>query len=306
MTDPTDGTGQFLEAAREYVEKSGGSGAERFLSYEEIPEEDWVDVAYALNRIEPADIFVIHRDFLRYQHAREDQDPSEIRFPFPPLNETLFDTLQAVDESEGKYENPLAVAIGRAPLHPVYISPRLVHGLTRKIPLLDAFCAFLYDQLTPTPQYLVADRLKRESYQEALDLGDSLSQSTLNRFPERLDDTLLEYLHEEIEHVIKNAQDLLPGVAGPTPTRRTLQYHLEKFSSTEITRRFAAANSVLFEEADSRGYFQEDHEIAIDITDWASSGTKTRTASFRGRSPGGTTPTRGSSPRCRWSGQICH
>lgn len=221
MIDPTDGTEQFLEAAREYVEKSGGDGVERISLYDEISEEDWEGVAQSLNRIGPEDMYVIHRDFLRYQHASEGHDPSEIRFPFPPLNETLFEALRAVVESEEEYDDPLAVAIGRAPLHPVYISPRVVHGLARKIPLLDAFRAFLYDRLTPTPQYLVADRLKRESYQEALDLGGSLSQSTLNRLPERLDDTLLEYLHEEIERVALKAQDLdlAEYVREPTPVR---------------------------------------------------------------------------------------
>jgi hypothetical protein len=138
MTNPTEGTEQFLEAAREYVEKSGGRGADRSPLYDEIPEEGWEDVTQLLNQIDPEDTFIIHRDFLRYQHAIEGHDPSEIRFPFPPLNETLFEALKAVDESEEEYDDPLAVVIGQAPLHPVYISPRVVHGLARKIPLLEA------------------------------------------------------------------------------------------------------------------------------------------------------------------------
>lgn len=87
MTDPTEGTEQFLEAAREYVEKSGGRRADLLPLYDEIPEEDWEDVAQSLNRIGPEDVCVIHRDFLRFQHASDGHDPSEIRFPFPPFNE---------------------------------------------------------------------------------------------------------------------------------------------------------------------------------------------------------------------------
>jgi hypothetical protein len=40
MTDPTGGTEQFLEAAREYVEKSGGRRADLLPLYDAIPGED--------------------------------------------------------------------------------------------------------------------------------------------------------------------------------------------------------------------------------------------------------------------------
>jgi len=56
MTDPTEGTEQFLEAVREYVEKSTRIGAGLLPLYDEIPEADWEDVAQSLNRIDPEDI----------------------------------------------------------------------------------------------------------------------------------------------------------------------------------------------------------------------------------------------------------
>lgn len=239
----------------------------------------------------------------------------------------------------------------------------MLSGLVRKIPLLEAFRAYLYDQLSPTSEHLIAARLKRKDYQTELDISESVSQSTLNRFPDRLKDLLSEYLQGEIEEIackvqemklseyVRNPQsvekavdgegvppviiitrdlrelsypyltfdrddstihsldafisllvsaaahdefveeaaenqDLTPGAGSTVPTRRTLQYHLQEFKPAEISRRFTAANSILFEEAEDRGYFTDQYEIAIDITDWAYFGDEDVHRLIHGTKPG--------------------
>lgn len=202
MTDPTNGTEEFLEAAKNHVD---------FEIWDELGEKpDFGDMPNKefLNNFKgkTEEINIIHRDFLRYRVEKKGFDPSSIRFTYPSLSETLLSSIVTIADDDVEYESTLAAAIGRCRLYPVYISPKVVSGLVNKIPLLEGFRVFLYDQLSAKSQLGITRDLKKSQYRELLNIKNPVSQSTINRFLDRFDEILLEYLQAEIEVVAEEAQ----------------------------------------------------------------------------------------------------
>lgn len=59
---------------------------------------------------------IVHRDYLRHRVSQEGHDHSLIRFPYPPLSEAVVDAMKETVAVAESYRDPLAAAIGQAPL----------------------------------------------------------------------------------------------------------------------------------------------------------------------------------------------
>jgi len=69
-------------------------------------------------------------------------------------------------------------------------------------------------------------------------------------------------------------------------TGEALNYNIRKSNLEEITRMFQQANAPLFEIAADHGYFPDNAEVAIDITDWPFYGDSGADEYIRGTKPG--------------------
>ncbi|WP_238593376.1 transposase [Natronobacterium lacisalsi] len=73
---------------------------------------------------------------------------------------------------------------------------------------------------------------------------------------------------------------------GDIPTGQNLTHHLRKSSRENVVQMFREANERLFEIAARHGYFPDNAEVAIDITDWPFYGDSESSEFIRGTKPG--------------------
>jgi len=146
---------------------------------------------------------------------------NEADYEIPPLWERLDSNAELVHqrmEGDG-INNPLAATIGRTRLFPHYWSPGDNGDLTQKLDGNDATRVYLYLDLSPIAEYRISDRLKTGSIQSDLDIDDTVSQSTLNRMPGRMDSGQRTYYASETETLVRQWQGTKfeDWVREPTP-----------------------------------------------------------------------------------------
>jgi hypothetical protein len=88
-------------------------------------------------------------------------------------------------------------------LFPHYWSPGQNDGLARDLDGEEATRVYLYLDLSPLPEYKVASRIDQADVREALGIENSVSQSTLNRMPGRMDAGLRTFYASETETPVR-------------------------------------------------------------------------------------------------------
>ena len=146
---------------------------------------------------------------------------NEADYEIPPLWEQLDSNARSVrfrmDNLDIK--DPLAFTIGKTVLDPHYWSPGDNEDLTQKLDGEDATRVYLYLDLSPIAEYRIASRISSSDVQEELGIENGVSQSTLNRFPGRMNDRERTYYASETETLVRQWQDTPyeEWVRNPTP-----------------------------------------------------------------------------------------
>ncbi|ELZ96569.1 transposase [Haloferax sulfurifontis] len=150
-------------------------------------------------------------------------------YEIPPLWEALADSASRVrwrternsltGEPGADIFDPIAATIGETRLFPHYWDKGDNADLTRNLDGEEATRVYLYMDLSPLPEYRVADRIGMARVRDALDIENSVSQSTLNRMPGRMDKERRYYLASETETLVRQWQDTKyeDWVRNPTP-----------------------------------------------------------------------------------------
>lgn len=103
--------------------------------------------------------------------------------------------------------DPLANALGRIRFRPHYADHRNFEDITRKLDGMENLRLFFYQNLSPLAEYRVALRLDLASVRDDLGLSANVSQSTLNRIPERMEELgWREHYEAELESAVRNLQ----------------------------------------------------------------------------------------------------
>ena len=139
-------------------------------------------------------------------------------YEIPPLWEVIDDKADTVRRFSDAHDL-LAETIGRTSLRPYYWSPGDNEGLTRNLSGLEATRVYLYLDLSPLPEYRIADRLDDSRIRDSLGIENSVSQSTLNRMPGRMESGRRTYYASETETLVRQWQDTRheDWVREPTP-----------------------------------------------------------------------------------------
>lgn len=163
-----------------------------------------------------------------YREARQELPDSPADYPWgytelptrnpagnviPPLWEILRDEALSVSGAERRgsvdFEEgyppvePIAHVIGPTRLFPHYWSPGQNDGLARDLDGEEATRVYLYLDLSPLPEYKVASRIDQADVREGLGIENSVSQSTLNRMPGRMDAGLRTFYASETETLVR-------------------------------------------------------------------------------------------------------
>jgi hypothetical protein len=122
---------------------------------------------------------------------------------------------QTVDDAP----DPLARVIGKTPLFPHYWGPGDSDHVARDLDGREANRVYLYLDLSPIPEYRVAACLKKLGVRDALNVENSVSQSTLNRMPGRMDKHRRQFFANEAETLVRQWQgtQFEDWVREPTP-----------------------------------------------------------------------------------------
>jgi len=115
--------------------------------------------------------------------------------------------------------DPLAATIGRVDLYPHFWGPGDCADVTRNLDGREVLRVYLYFDLSPLPEYRVADRLDYSQLRDELSVSTSISQSTLNRLPGRMEEQTRRYYASEAETLVRQWQDTRyeDWVREPTP-----------------------------------------------------------------------------------------
>ncbi len=116
-------------------------------------------------------------------------------------------------------EHRLAKALGKVQLRPHYWSKPTNENLTENLDGEDATRLYLFFDLSALNQSGEARVINDSGIREALGIEDSVSQPTLNRMPERIDDETRHYYASETETLVRRLQDtkLEHWFRDPTP-----------------------------------------------------------------------------------------
>ncbi len=208
----------------------------------------------------------------------------------PALWEYLDSQADTVSQfSDGPEYLLLAETIGKVNLFPHHGSPDDDTEVIQKYNNgLHAVRVYLYYDLAPMPEYRVADRLDLPDVRDRLEIPEPVSQSTLNRMPERFDDSSRHYYASQAETLVREWQDTrfedwvrdpLPETISPdgdgTPPVQTLaqqlraetfQYiRLKRYKSTKVSK--DAAMRVLVAAA-NKNQFVNDAAKNLDLKEW--------------------------------------
>jgi len=139
-------------------------------------------------------------------------------YEIPPLWEILNEEANRVRRFSDPLD-PIAETIGGASLHPHYWSPGDNDGLSQNLSGLEATRVYLYLDLSPLAEYRIADRLDISRVRDSLGIENSVSQSTLNRMPGRMDSRERTFYASETETLVRQWQDTKyeDWVREPTP-----------------------------------------------------------------------------------------
>jgi hypothetical protein len=128
-------------------------------------------------------------------------------YEIPPHWEVIDDKADTIRRFSDAHDL-LAETIGRTSLRPNYWNPGDNAELTRNLSGLEATRVYLYLDLSPLPEYRIADRLDDSRIRDSLGIENSVSQSTLNRMPGWMDSGRRTYYASETETLVRQWQDI--------------------------------------------------------------------------------------------------
>lgn len=129
-------------------------------------------------------------------------------YEIPPLWETIQEKAHSIKRlSKPDYDDPLAAAIGRTTLVPYYCTPSDHVDICRDLDGVEVIRLYLFMDLSPKPEYRIADQLKYGETRKELELSDTVSQSTINRIPGRLDDRSRNFYASQTETLVRQWED---------------------------------------------------------------------------------------------------
>jgi hypothetical protein len=214
---------------------------------------------------------------------------NEADYEIPPLWETIQKKAEGINRlSTREYDDRLAAAIGKTTLVPFYCTPSDHADICRNLDGVEVIRLYLFMDLSPKPEYRIADQLKYEDTREELRLSDTVSQSTINRIPGRLGDRPRNYYASETETLVRQWEDtkyeslvreptpdtIAPDGKGIPPVQtlarelrgETFKYiRMKRDSSTEVSK--DAAMRVLVAAANGNE-FVNDAAQNLDLKPW--------------------------------------
>lgn len=125
----------------------------------------------------------------------------------------------STNETGGDIFDPIAATIGRTRLFPHYWDEGSNANLTRNLDGEEATRVYLYLDLSPLAEYRIADRLDIGAVRRELNIENTVSQSTLNRMPGRMEPEHRHYYASETETLVRQWQETKyeDWVRNPTP-----------------------------------------------------------------------------------------
>ena len=130
-------------------------------------------------------------------------------YEVPPLWEYLESSMKSLkwhNQDEDAFDK-VAATVGSTRLFPHYWGPGDNADLTRNLDGEEATRVYLYLDLSPLPEYRVADRLDYPQVRDELGIENSVSQPTLNRMPGWMNSRTRQFYASETETLVRQLQD---------------------------------------------------------------------------------------------------
>lgn len=136
-----------------------------------------------------------------------------------PLWEAIADKAGTIRMRSKNRFDPLAATLGSVTIRGHYWTPGTCGDVLRDLDGREVVRLYLYFDLSPVPEVRIADQLDYTPLQEELSLSDTVSQSTLNRLPEKMPQRKRQYYANQAETLVRQWQDTPheAWVREPTP-----------------------------------------------------------------------------------------